>query len=285
MELMTLKKAAEYLKMNPEVLRRKVKDGTIPGKKIGERSSWRFYKEELDKFIEWNGEKPSYQEEDLKIFQECIDRFYRSATEEEAIAALQKLGELKQQDAVPFLCEILLNGNSSSAEIVWSMRALIKILGSKADRYLNQFLDHKDKWVQLEANIFFAEFIEDENAIAYLKEYYRETKSFIALKSLIKLHPEDYTKDLETLLSGSTGSQDKILVLRELQKSGFLALEDILRPLFEDKDVRVVQLLIQISGERKIIDFQPELQKIIDSDKPKNVKKAAAKALMDIFTD
>jgi excisionase family DNA binding protein len=49
-EILTLEEAAEYLRMNPEVLRRHVKKGDIPGKQIGR--VWKFSKRLLQKYIE-----------------------------------------------------------------------------------------------------------------------------------------------------------------------------------------------------------------------------------------
>lgn len=54
-EILTLEEAAEYLRMNPEVLRRHAKKGEIPGKQIGR--VWKFSKNLLQKYIEegYNG--------------------------------------------------------------------------------------------------------------------------------------------------------------------------------------------------------------------------------------
>lgn len=49
-EILNLEEAAEYLRMNPEVFRRMVKKGEIPGRKIGRL--WKFSKQLLQKFVE-----------------------------------------------------------------------------------------------------------------------------------------------------------------------------------------------------------------------------------------
>ncbi len=49
MKLMTLDEAAEYLLLNPETLRRMVKAGKAPGRKVGRR--WIFRKIDLYKFV------------------------------------------------------------------------------------------------------------------------------------------------------------------------------------------------------------------------------------------
>lgn len=49
METLLLIEAAKFLHMNPEVLRRKAKQGKIPGRKAGKK--WVFVKEHLAEFI------------------------------------------------------------------------------------------------------------------------------------------------------------------------------------------------------------------------------------------
>ncbi len=48
-ETLTLKKAAAFLNLSPEALRRKAKAGEIPGAKIGKR--WIFLQEDLVEYI------------------------------------------------------------------------------------------------------------------------------------------------------------------------------------------------------------------------------------------
>ena len=49
MNTLDLVEAAEFLKINPEVLRRKAKSKQIPGKKVGKR--WVFVKEHLADWV------------------------------------------------------------------------------------------------------------------------------------------------------------------------------------------------------------------------------------------
>ena len=49
MQSLNLDKAAKFLQMNPEVLRRKAKLGTIPGRKAGKK--WVFIKEHLADWV------------------------------------------------------------------------------------------------------------------------------------------------------------------------------------------------------------------------------------------
>jgi len=49
MKTLILNEAANFLHMNPEVLRRKAKQGEIPGRKVGRK--WVFVKEHLADFI------------------------------------------------------------------------------------------------------------------------------------------------------------------------------------------------------------------------------------------
>jgi len=48
-EIMTTKEVAEYLKLTKVTVYKYVKEGTIPGTKIGSR--WRFLKEKIDDFL------------------------------------------------------------------------------------------------------------------------------------------------------------------------------------------------------------------------------------------
>ena len=49
MNTLNLNEAASFLKMNPEVLRRKAKAGQVPGRKVGKR--WIFVKEHLADWV------------------------------------------------------------------------------------------------------------------------------------------------------------------------------------------------------------------------------------------
>jgi len=49
MELMTVEEVAVYLKINPEVVRRWLREKRLPGVKVGK--AWRINKEEIDKIL------------------------------------------------------------------------------------------------------------------------------------------------------------------------------------------------------------------------------------------
>jgi excisionase family DNA binding protein len=53
-EIMTPKEAAEYLSVHVRTIYRLVKQGEIPGRKVG--GSWRFKKDTLDEWLSWRGE-------------------------------------------------------------------------------------------------------------------------------------------------------------------------------------------------------------------------------------
>lgn len=55
--LMTLEEAADFLRLNAEVLRRKARQGEVPAAKIGRQ--WRF---RLPRLIEWLDEGGSHRE-------------------------------------------------------------------------------------------------------------------------------------------------------------------------------------------------------------------------------
>ena len=56
MNTLNLNEAASFLKMNPEVLRRKARDGEVPGKKAGKR--WIFVKEHLADWVSGRYSEP-----------------------------------------------------------------------------------------------------------------------------------------------------------------------------------------------------------------------------------
>ena len=62
-DIMTINEAADYLRMHPQTLRDKAKDGEIPGKKIAKR--WLFSKRELLAWIEKkNGKGEDHERDD-----------------------------------------------------------------------------------------------------------------------------------------------------------------------------------------------------------------------------
>jgi excisionase family DNA binding protein len=58
-EILTPREAAEYLSVHVRTIYRLVKNGDIPGRKVG--GSWRFKKNALDEWLSWK-ENPSSNE-------------------------------------------------------------------------------------------------------------------------------------------------------------------------------------------------------------------------------
>jgi excisionase family DNA binding protein len=58
-EILTPREAAEYLSVHVRTIYRLVKNGDIPGRKVG--GSWRFKKNALDEWLSWR-ENPSPNE-------------------------------------------------------------------------------------------------------------------------------------------------------------------------------------------------------------------------------
>jgi excisionase family DNA binding protein len=58
-EILTPREAAEYLSVHVRTIYRLVKNGDIPGRKVG--GSWRFKKNALDEWLSWR-ENPSSNE-------------------------------------------------------------------------------------------------------------------------------------------------------------------------------------------------------------------------------
>ena len=57
-ELLTVEEAAARLKMHPVTVRRMLRDGQIPGRKVGARN-WRVSTAALKAFMEGGGQKPA----------------------------------------------------------------------------------------------------------------------------------------------------------------------------------------------------------------------------------
>ena len=286
MEIMTLKKAATYLGISAEVLRRKAKDGSVPAAKLGSSSNspWRFYREELDQMLHSNGSPVNAELEEKQILKENVVAYYNSEDEDTKIAALQKISNLKDTQAIPFLCEILLNKDNPPSLLIWSIKAMENILGKDADSYLIGFSDHEDIWIRLEIASFFARYFHDAKATQVLHDYYEDSHSFVVLKTLLEIAPQKYQPELKPMLTGAGDPHTKVLALRELRKIEYHGITALLKPLFKDKDNRLKSLVINIAGEKKLKNLVPELQNIINSDTTKTLKKEAAIALTQIFS-
>jgi excisionase family DNA binding protein len=286
MEIMTLKKAAAYLGLSTDVLRRKANDGSVPAAKLGtgSRAPWRFYREELDQMLHSNGAPVNAELEEKQILKENVVAYYNAEDEETKIAALQKISNQKDTQAIPFLCEILLNKDNQPSIMIWSIKAMANILGKEADCYLIGFSDHEDIWIRLEIASFFARYYHDAKAIQVLNDYYEDSHSFVVLKTLLEIDPQKYQHELKPMLTGDGDPHTKVLALRELRKIEYHGITALLKPLFKDKDNRLKSLVINITGEKKLKTLIPELQNIINSDTTKTLKKEAAIALTQIFS-
>ncbi|MCF7918714.1 MAG: excisionase family DNA-binding protein [Candidatus Cloacimonetes bacterium] len=286
MEIMTLKKAAEYLGMNAEVLRRKAANGTIPAMRLGsgKMAPWRFYREELDQYINWERVEVKEDQDQQNHVLEELRKFYKTEDEEVQINILRRIAEIKDTFAVPYLCEVLLNSENKSALIFWSIRALTEILKEDAAPYLVHFREHADPWIRIEIARYFALHFKDEGSFSYLEKYYRETHSFVVLQALLEIAPEKYYGELDVLITDSVNSQTRMLALRELRKLKHPNQKELLEPLLHDGEIRIKTLAVEIVGEKRIRELIPDLQEIIESGAPQSLKRQAALALSCIFS-
>ena len=63
-EILTANEAADYLKINVRTIYRLIREGRIPGRKVG--GSWRFRKDILDDWLAGSGDiLPEFFEQDL----------------------------------------------------------------------------------------------------------------------------------------------------------------------------------------------------------------------------
>jgi excisionase family DNA binding protein len=286
MEIMTLKKAAAYLGLNPEVLRRKAANGTIPASRLGSapQAPWRFYREELDQYLKWEVPATSPDSDQKSLLADIWEKFYKSDDEDTKIEALHDIAELNDVSTVPWLCEILLNADNDSPIIFWAIRTLTIILGQDADRYLLRFRDYEDPWIRIEVARFFAVQLNDKRACEYLQKYYKDSHSFLVLQTLLEIAPQKFMHELDTMLTNDNDPMSRQLALRELQKIEHPDQNLFLKQLLQDKDTRIRELAIIVTGEKKLQELIPSLQEIINSDDTQSIKKLAAQALSRIFS-
>jgi len=154
--------------------------------------------------------------------------YYVAEDEDTQIVVIQQISNLKDDQATPFLCEILLNKVNQPAIIVWAIKAMINIL---------------------------------------------------------EIDPQKYQHELQEMLTENGDPHIRVLALRELRKIEYHGIVDLIKPLFNDKDNRVKNLVIYITGEKKLKKLVPELQNIINSESPQNLKKDAAIALSQIYSE
>ncbi|MCF7912997.1 MAG: helix-turn-helix domain-containing protein [Candidatus Cloacimonetes bacterium] len=284
MKIMTLKGAAAYLNMNAEVLRRQAQKGDIPARKLGtgSRSPWRFIQEELDEYMKGNDVQALAEPEAHSVLEKLIREYKTAGSEDKEVMALNRIGRLQKSEAVPFLCEILLNNESSINQIFWSIRAIVEILGKEASRYLQIFRDHADDWIRMEVAIFYALEFGDKPAIAALEEQFEKTGSFLVLQVLLQVKTQKYLPHLQQMFSSEV-PHNRLLALRSLKDISYPEEEQELARLVLDNDLQVQTEALKLAVKRKHRSLIPQLQLIIAGNYPESVKRMAAGALAESF--
>ena len=286
MKIMTLKAAAAYLNMNAEVLRRQVQKGEIPGRKLGKgsRSPWRFIQEELDEYMQGNNVQEQAEPETQSVLEKLISDYKKANNEDDEVISLNRIGRLKKAGAVPFLCEILLNANSTSNQIFWSIRAMIEILGKEASSYLGNFRDNEDEWIRVEVSIFYALEFGNEESINVLEQQYEKTGSFLALQVLLQVKTKKYLPKLQEMFK-SENSNNRLLAIRALKDISYPQEEQELAKLVLDSDIYVQTEALKVAIKRKHRSLIPQLQQIIAGNYPESIKRMAAGALAEAFDE
>jgi len=286
MKIMTLKAAAAYLNMNAEVLRRQVQKGEIPGRKLGKgsRSPWRFIQEELDEYMQGNNVQEQAEPETQSVLEKLISDYKKANNEDDEVISLNRIGRLKKAGAVPFLCEILLNANSTSNQIFWSIRAMIEILGKEASSYLGIFRDNEDEWIRVEVSIFYALEFGNEESINVLEQQYEKTGSFLALQVLLQVKTKKYLPKLQEMFK-SENSNNRLLAIRALKDISYPQEEQELAKLVLDSDIYVQTEALKVAIKRKHRSLIPQLQQIIAGNYPESIKRMAAGALAEAFDE
>ncbi|MDP8221061.1 MAG: helix-turn-helix domain-containing protein [Candidatus Stygibacter frigidus] len=286
MKIMTLKAAAAYLNMNAEVLRRQVQKGEIPGRKLGKgsRSPWRFIQEELDEYMQGNNVQEKAEPEAQSVLEKLIKDYKKAKTEDDEVIALNRIGRLKKSGAVSFLCEVLLNADSTSNQIFWSIRAIVEILGKEARRYLEIFREDKDEWIQVEVSIFYALEFGDQRAIEVLERQYEKTGNFLILQGLLQVKTKKYLPELRAMFK-SEEVHTRLKAIGALKDISYPQEEQDLAELVLDSDIYVQSEALKLAIKRKHRSLIPQLQHIIAGNYPESIKRMAAGALAEAFDE
>ncbi len=285
-DIMTLKEASKYLSLHPEVLRKKASLGEIPAKKLGkgEKSSWRFVKIDLDRWLSVNSDSNSKGIDENKIIEELIYVLKTSDEISKIEDAINSLGIMNIKSAVP---EIAKNIDSPFESIRWlSSRALIKMdFDNNHELLYNMLLSDESDKVKIEIAAKFAK-EGDKYSINYLLETFRKTsderEKYNIAHKLIIIKPEAIIPFLRTKLH-SFNLAIRYRTLCDLKNINYEGIESDLINMLNEKELTIKSKVIEIIGMKKIKDAVPLLQKIIDSEDDNEIKKVAAQSIAKIF--
>ncbi|MCK4545100.1 helix-turn-helix domain-containing protein [candidate division WOR-3 bacterium] len=283
---MTLKEASRYLSLHPEVLRKKASLGEIPAKKLGkgEKSSWRFVKADLDRWLSVNKNSNRKGTDENKIIEDLINILKTSDEISKIEDAINSLGIMNIKSAVSEIAKYI---NSPFEDIRWlSSRALVKMdFGNNRELLYSILLSDKSDKVRIEIASKFAK-EGDEYSINYLMETFRKTsdeqEKYNVARRLIMIKPEAIIPFFRTKLH-SFNLAIRYRTLCDLRNIGYEGIESDLINMLNERELTIKRKAIEIIGMKKIKDAVPLLQKIIDSENDNEIKKIAAQSIAKIF--
>ena len=284
---LTLKQAAMYLSMHPEVLRRKAAANEIPAQKLGrgKRSPWRFQRKKLDEWLDREKRNDSMEISTDASIQRMLHILKTTDDIDKQADAINSLGLLGVEEAVEDLKPFLDSPFQTLRQL--ACRAIIQILGSESKPLVYHFLKkHSDPSVKLEVAGFFAIHGSDRESIEWLQKKMDSTKDPDLKRkiaySLFPIYPEKFLPFIRKELD-SNHSALRYKALTALKTIPYKKWESDLRKMVMDKSPAIRKKSIQYIGLTRNRNFIDMLQAILNSHESDNIKKEAALAIARFF--
>jgi len=285
-DVLTLKEAARYLNIHPEVLRKKVVAGEVPGQKIGtgRRSPWRFMMRELENWLSKDSinSREAFEPRAVRRFLDILDHSDDLDRISDAINSLGLLGSKEATDRIKTFLD------SPFVELRWlSVRSLIKILEGESKPLLySRLKTDTSERVKLAIAGYFALNTGDTASIKYLIRLFKSTGDkrlrLMTAQYLVDIKPKLVTDEIRTEIR-SEHAAVRYRGLQALEKLDYPGIEEDLRTLLFDRYDQVRFKTIKIIGIKKRLDLQNDLMEILSSNTSDKFKMEAALALARIY--
>ncbi|MBN2830230.1 MAG: helix-turn-helix domain-containing protein [Candidatus Cloacimonetes bacterium] len=285
MNFITLEEASKLLNLHPEVVRKKARSGEIPAVKLGTgiRAPWRFSEEALQNYL--SGDASAIKESELHnhYLQKLLTQMKEETEEEKRVSAIQEIGLLGSEEAIPELTRNLLDDMESDSIKFYSIRALIAILGTDSRRYIYKYIEYPNPWLAIEAALYFAKKELDEKAIAFLKESYAKRKDFNSLLALAQIDYESVKDDYLALIDHDAvqNRYKALMILDNITGADYVS---IVRKLLADREHRIKRKAIELTGDLKLTELMPELTEMLSKNITDDLKKCIGAAIVKIHT-
>ena len=293
-DVLTLKQAAQYLSLHPEVLRKKAASGEIPSKKLGtgKRAHWRFLKSELDALVgkvEAVVLQSSTQEPDSdsgnKEIRKLIEILQTSDDHSRQETAIHSTMLLDAKEALPHVIPFV---ESPFENLRWlAVRTVTTLMGDASRALVYHLLDSDESdRVKLQIASHFGHAENDEKSIRYLTTMFETAADKlrrIAAYSLVGLRSDLAIPFLrKELRSGIRPLQYKALVM--LRSVEYPERIDDWQWILDNESVEKIRLkAIEIAGMKQAKPLAKRLERLLTEDDSEEVRQAAALALARIY--